>query len=186
MTLARLKLQRGEGKLLVSSPKVRTRRGRATRAPSPPKVSLPTALEAPQVISLAEIEEVQVAPKAELESIAIISGFGETEGLSEEEACKKAFYGLTERVKILFEERSTRMVGENSKSPHGEGTLEEKNDEEKDSKGSGGNPPPYPPSSSSSSSSPLAPSSASTTQTTHTHSKTPKGKTPLLKLDIMF
>ena len=53
-------------------------------------------------------------------------------------------------VRILFEERDTRMVGENSKSPHGEGNLEGKKDEEKGSKGSGGNPIPSPPSSSSS------------------------------------
>ena len=50
-----LKLQRGEGKLFVASLKVRTRRRRATRAPSPPKVSLTTALEAPQ-LSLDENE----------------------------------------------------------------------------------------------------------------------------------
>ena len=78
------------------------------------------------------------------------------------------------------------MVGENSKSPHGEGISEDKNNEEKDSNGSGGKPPPSPPSSSSSSSSPSASSSISTTKTTHTHSKTPKGKTTLLKLDIKF
>ena len=109
--------------MLVASPEVRTRRRRATRAPSPPKVSLPAALEEPQVLSPAEIEEVQVAPEAELESIAIMSGVGETEGISEEEAFKRDFYDLTERVRILFEKRNTRMVGENSKSPHGEGTL---------------------------------------------------------------
>ena len=74
------------------------------------------------------------------------------------------------------------MVGGNSNPAHGEGTLEDKNDEEKDSKGSGGKPPPSPPSSSS----PSARSSTSTTKTTHTHSKTPKRKTPLLKLDIKF
>ena len=59
--LTRLKLQRGEGKLLVESPEIRTRM-RATRAPSPPKVPLTGALEAPQVLSLvAKIEEVKFA-----------------------------------------------------------------------------------------------------------------------------
>jgi hypothetical protein len=59
--------------------------------------------------------------------------------------------------------------------------------EKKDSKGNGGKPPPSPLSSSySSSSSPSHTTSSSTTTTTHTHSKTPKGKTPLLKLDIKF
>ena len=121
MMLTRLNLHRGEEKLLVARPKVRTRRSRATRPQSPPKFSLPAALEAPQVLSLTEIEEVQFALEDELESIAIMSGFGETEGLSEEEAYKKDFYELIERVRILFEDRDTRMVGENSKSPHGEG-----------------------------------------------------------------
>ena len=116
--LTRLKLQRGEGKLLVATPEVRTRRRRATRPPSPPKVSLQDALEAPQVLSLDEIEEVQVAPEVELESISIMPRVGDTKGISEEEAYKKDFYELTERVRILFEERSTRMVEENSKSPH--------------------------------------------------------------------
>ena len=70
--LTRLKLQRGEGKLLVVSPKVRTRRRRATRAPSPHKFSLKTALEASQVLYLGEIHEVEVAPEAKLEYIAIM------------------------------------------------------------------------------------------------------------------
>ena len=74
------------------------------------------------------------------------------------------------------------MVGEISKSPHGEGTLEGKKDEEKDSKGSGGKPPPSPPSSSS----PSPSSSTSTTKTTHAHSKTTKGKNPLLKIYVKF
>ena len=78
------------------------------------------------------------------------------------------------------------MVGENSKSPHGERISEDNTDEEKDSKGSGGNPPPSPPSSSSSSSSPSTSSSPSIAKTTHTHSKYTKGKTPLLKLDVKF
>lgn len=62
-----------------------------------------------------------------------------------------------------------------------------KKDEKKDSKGNGGYPPPSPPSSSSSSSSsPSHTTSSSTTTTTDTHSKTPRGKIPLLKLDIKF
>ena len=133
--LTRLKLQRGEGKLLVASLEVRTRRGRATRPKSPPKFSLPVALEVPQVLSLAEIEEVQVALEAEIESVAIISSVGEIEGISEEEAFKKAFYDLTKMVMVLYEERNTKMVGGNSKPPHGEVTSIDKKDEEKDSKG---------------------------------------------------
>ena len=59
---------------MAASPEVRTRRGRATRPQYPPKFSLPTALESPQVISLVVIEEVQEAPEVELESIAIMLG----------------------------------------------------------------------------------------------------------------
>ena len=58
----RMKFQRGEGKLLVAILEVRTRRGRATWEPSPPKFPLTAALEAPQVLSPeVEIEEVQIA-----------------------------------------------------------------------------------------------------------------------------
>ena len=55
-----------------------------------------------------------------------MSGVGETEGILEEEAFKKAFYNLTEMGRVLYEERSTRMVGGNSKPPHGEGNSEDK------------------------------------------------------------
>ena len=84
-------------------------------------------------------------------------------------------------VKIMFDAFTAERAGEGSKPPHGEGTLDDKKDEEKSLKGSGGKPPPSPPSLSSSSS-----YSTSTTKTTHTHSKIQKGKTPLLKLDIKF
>ena len=86
--LTRLKLQKGEGKLLVASPDIRTKIRRATRSPSSPKVPLIAALEAPQVLSQeAEIEEVHIAQEVELieevqafevelESIAIMLGVG--------------------------------------------------------------------------------------------------------------
>ena len=51
-----------------------------------------------------------------------MSGEREHEGPSlEEEEFKKAFYTLTEMVKVLYKERNTRMVGEISKRPHVEG-----------------------------------------------------------------
>ena len=81
--------------MLVSSPEIRTRRRRATRAPYSPKVPLIAAFEAPQFLSQfeVEIEEVHIAEEvelieevqaseAELESIAIMSGFVETKGHS--------------------------------------------------------------------------------------------------------
>ena len=85
--LTRLKLQRREGKLLVVSPNIRTRRKRAKRGSSSPKVPLKPTVEAPQVPSpTVEIEEVQIAQEVEvikevqaseveLESLAIVLGF---------------------------------------------------------------------------------------------------------------
>ena len=64
--LTRLKLQRGEGKLLVENLEVMPRRRRATRPQSPPKVSIPATLEAPQVLPLVEIKEVQEVLESEL------------------------------------------------------------------------------------------------------------------------
>ena len=176
--------------MLVTTLEVMPRRRRSTRPQSPPKVPIPTALEEPQVLPSIEIEEVQAIQKTEPESIGIMLGGRDIEGLSEEEAFKKSFYDLTNMVRVLYEQRNTRMAGENSKNPHGEGSSGDKKYDKKDSKGNGGKPPPYPPSSSSSSSSSSSiasqKSSNSTTKTFHTHSQTPKGKTPLLKLDIKF
>lgn len=121
MILIRLKLQKGEGKLLVATPKVILRRRRATRPQSPPpKVPISVAHETPQVFPSTEIEEVKAIPISELESTAIMSReIGPKGPSSEEEEFKKAFYTLTEMVKVLYEERNTRMVGESSKPPHG-------------------------------------------------------------------
>ena len=183
VVLTRLKLQKGEGKLLVATPKVMPRRRRATRPQyPPPKVPIPAALETPQFLSSTEIEEVQSIQIFEPQSIAIMSGERDPEGpSSEEEEFKNAFYTLTEMVKFLYKEKNTRMVGGSSKPPHGEGSSENKKDEKKDSKWNGGKQPPSPPSSSSS---PSHTTSYLTTITSHTHSKTPRGKTPLLKVDI--
>ena len=45
--LTRLRLQKGEGKLLVASPKIRERRKRAERASCSPKIPIIDALEEP-------------------------------------------------------------------------------------------------------------------------------------------
>ena len=87
--LTRLKLQRGEGKLLVENPKVMPKIRRATRPQSPPKIPIPVALETHQVLPSIEIEEVQAVPEAKLESKAIMSGARENKGILEEEALKK-------------------------------------------------------------------------------------------------
>jgi len=72
--LTRLKLQRGEGKILVSTPEVMHRRRRAKRAQYPPKVPIPPRIETPQVLPSIDIEEVQAISEIEPESIAIMSG----------------------------------------------------------------------------------------------------------------
>ena len=88
---------------------------------------------------------------------------------------------MIEMVKVLYEERNTRLQGESSRPPRGEG-----------SPGGGGNgngdKPPSTPPSSSPPSSPSSSSSSTTTTLTHTHQHTSKGigKQPLLKLDIKF
>ena len=95
-------------------------------------------------------------------------------------------------VRVLYEERNTRMARESFKSTCGEGSSEDEKYEKNDSKGNGGKPPPSPPYSSSSSSSlsssssQTITSSTSTTKIVCTRSKIPKENTPLLKLDIKF
>ena len=76
---------------MVVSLEIRTRIKRAERAPSSPKLLLKFSVEAPQFLSpVVEIEEVQ-ASEVELESLAIMSGVGETHGHSEEEYFKRDF-----------------------------------------------------------------------------------------------
>ena len=80
-------------------------------------------------------------------------------------------------VQVLYKERSTRLQGESSKPPKGEGSSGGRGN------GNGGKPPP-----SSSSYSQASSSSSTNTNLTHTHQHTSKviGKTPMLKLDINF
>ena len=96
---------------------------------------------------------------------------------SEDETVRKYFYDMIEMVKFLFEERNSRLQGEISNPPKGNGDSGDKTP-----KGNGGNgdsPPPSPPSSTSS-------------NISQPPSNSPKynGKTPLqtalLKLDIKF
>lgn len=156
--LIRLKLKRGEGKL-VESPEVGSRGRRARLPQSPPPVL-------PQVV---------------VESLVSMSHEGEPTNMTEDEKVfRKAFFDMTEMVKVLYEERNIRLQGERSKPPNGEGYSGGDN-------GNGGKPPPFPPSSSSSSLQVSSPSSTNTTLT-HTHQNTSRGigKSPLLKLDVKF
>ena len=95
---------------------------------------------------------------------------GGIENVSEDEKdFRKVFFDMTEMVKVLYEERNTRLQGESSRPPRGGGN--ENGDKPPSSS------PPYSPSSS---------SSSTTTTLTHTHQPTSKGigKQSLLKLDI--
>ena len=98
----------------------------------------------------------------------------------DEKVFRKDFLNVIEIMKVLYEERNTRLQGESSKPPKGEGSSRGGN-------GIGGKPPPSPPSSSSSSSQASSPTSTKTTfRHTHQHTSKGTGKSPLLKLDIKF
>ena len=71
------------------------------------------------------------------------------EGMFEDEKnFRKSFFEMSEMVKLLYEERNSKLYGESSKPPKGDGGKGDK-----PPKGNGDKPPPSPPSSSSSSSS---------------------------------
>ena len=99
----------------------------------------------------------------------------------DEKPFRKAFFYMTEMVKVLYGERNIRLQGERSRPPRGEG-----------SPGGGGNgngdKPPSTPPSSSPPYSPSSSSSSTTTTLTHNDQPTSKGfgKKPLLKIDIKF
>ena len=104
--LTRLKLKRGEGNLVVSSPQVRSSKRREQLPQSPPQISP------------------QVAPEA----LEITSHEGELENMLEyEKDFRKSFFDMTKMVKVLYEERNTRLQGESSnpqkgdKNPRGDG-----------------------------------------------------------------
>lgn len=111
---------------------------------------------------------------------------GEPTNMTEDEKTFiKAFFDMTEMVKVLYEERNTRLQGESSKPPNGEGSLGGGN--RKGGNGNGDKPPPSPPSSSSSSSKASSPSSTNTTLThAHHHSSKGASKSHFLKLDVKF
>ena len=104
--ITRLKLQRGEGKLLIASPEIRTRRKKIEKASSSPNGPLKSAHESPQDPSPSiEIEEVQIAQEDKVieevqsiqiyepQSIAIMSREREPKAPSpEEEEIKKYLY----------------------------------------------------------------------------------------------
>ena len=134
--LTRLKLKRGEGKL-VGSPKVqsRERRERLPQYPTP------------------------VHPRVAVETPEIMSHEREPTNMTEDEKTfRKAFFDMTKMEKFLYEERNTRLQVESSKPPKGEGSSRGGNE-------NGDKPQPSPPSSSSSSSQASSHSFTNTTLT---------------------
>jgi len=99
-------------------------------------------------------------------------------GMSKDERTfRKYFFGMSQKVKVLYEESNSRLYGEISKPPKGdEGKT---NKPPKRNGGNGDKPPPSTPSSSSY-------FTSSILSQTPPNSLNGHGKTPLSKLDINF
>ena len=103
----------------------------------------------------------------------------------DEKDFRKEFFDMTHMLKVLYEERNTRLqLGESFNPPKGDGGYGDKPPNE----GNGDKPPLTPPFSSPPSSPPSSLSSSSTSTPSQKPPHYPKGygKTPLLKLDIKF
>ena len=88
MILIRLKLKRGDGKLVVSSPQVRSRKRRASFPQSPP----------------------QIIPQIAVEASTSMSHEGGAGNMSDEEnTFIKYFFGMNEMVKFFYEQRNSRL-----------------------------------------------------------------------------
>ena len=115
--LTRLKLKGGEGNILVASPQVRSRTRRENLPQYPPKI----------------------LPQIAVEASTPMSHEGEPENMSEgEKTFKKAFFDMKRMVKVLYEERSTRMQCESSNIPKEDKSSKgEEGDGDKPPKGNG-------------------------------------------------
>ncbi len=70
----------------------------------------------------------------------------DTNPREEERVFRKAFLDLTEMVRILYQERNDKLVGEGSKHPdEGDDSSGGKKDDDNSKKGHGGNGDPPPP-----------------------------------------
>ena len=97
--LTRLKLKRGEGNLVVVSPQVRSRTRREKVPQSPQQIS-------PQIVPEASV---------------VRAHEGEPNNMSEDEnTFRKSFLDMTQMVKVIYEERNTRLQGERSNPPKGD------------------------------------------------------------------
>ena len=130
--LTRLKLKRGEGQLVREQDNPQPRRARVPL--SPPSISPSIALEvATSMTSREEEAHEEMDPK------------------EEEMVFRKAFLDMNEMVRILYQERNDRIVGEGSKNQReGGDSLGGKKDKDKSKKWNGGDGDPSSPSSSSS------------------------------------
>lgn len=159
-------------------------KGRRARLP---KSSTPVQ---PQVAEVAVEIPTPVQPQVVVESSETMYHEGEPIMIEDEKTFRKALFDMTEKVKVLYEERNNRLQGESSKPPNGEvssGGGNGKEDKGKGNNGNGDKPPPSPPSSSYYSSKASSHSSTNTTIThTHHHSSKRVGKSPFLKLDVKF
>ena len=122
-----------------------------------------------------------VLPQVEVEILVKMSHEREPTNMTEDEKVfRKASFDMKKLVKVLYEDRNTKLQGERSKPTKGEGYSEGGN-------GNGSKPPPSRPFSSSSSSWASSPSSTNTTLTHNgQHTSKGTGKSPLLKLDVRF
>ena len=94
---------------------------------------------------------------------------------------------MIEMVKVLYEDKNSRLQGESSKPSKGEGSSGGKGgDDEKPSKGNGDKPSSSPPLSSPLSSPSYSSYSTTTVIQTPPHTPRVDGKATLLKLDIKF
>ena len=122
--LTRLKLKRGEGKLVEARCSQSEPQQRREILPHFPPPSSPPK-EAEEAISMHLGEEEtheEVDPK------------------EEERVFRKAFLDITEMVRVLYQDRNERIEGEGSKlHKEGQGSSGGHNDEDKSKKGNGGN-----------------------------------------------
>ena len=85
----------------------------------------------------------QDSPPIVPKDLVSMSHEGGNDNMTEDEkAFMKAFFDMIEMVKVLYEERNSRLQGEGSKPPKGKGSLGGRGN------GSGDKPPSTPPSSS--------------------------------------
>ena len=106
----------------------------------------------------------------------------EVDPKEEERVFRKAFLDMTEIVRVLYQERNERLEGEGSKlHKEGQGSSRGQNGEDKSKKGNKGN--------GGSGKSPCSPSSSSSSTSSsicQSHKSNNIGKSPFLKLDVMF